>query len=413
MLRRMSQLSALGIESRAWTPSELNRHVRQLLESDYRLTDLWLSGEITNLSSPASGHLYFTLRDAEAAVRCVMWRSEAAQLARLPRDGEALEVHGQVSVYEAGGQYQLYADLIRFAGEGELFREFLKLKERLESEGLFLPERKRPLPAWPRRIGVVTSPAAAALRDVVNVLRRRFPLAEVVLAPAVVQGESAPEEIEAALQAINQFADPDVVLLVRGGGSMEDLWAFNSERVVRAVAESASPVVTGVGHETDLILADFAADLRAPTPSAAAEVVTPNQVDLANGLRELGTELARIWNERQRSLRAELLRHQAALELASPRARVDSARQRIDELRYRSAAAMRHTLALRKTSLGGLLQTLAAVGPETVLARGYAIVRRSQDGVVVRSVAQVTGGDEIEIRVGDGSFDAQVGGNGS
>lgn len=413
MLRRMSQLSALGFQSRVWTPSELNRHVRQLLESDYRLTDLWLTGEITNLSNPASGHLYFTLRDAEAAVRCVMWRSEVAQLARLPRDGEALEVHGQISVYEAGGQYQLYADLIRFAGEGELFREFLELKERLESEGLFLPERKRPLPAWPRRIGVVTSPAAAALRDVVNVLRRRYPLAEVVLAPAVVQGENAPQEIEAALQAINQYAEPDVVLLVRGGGSMEDLWAYNTERVVRAVAESASPVVTGVGHETDLILADFAADLRAPTPSAAAEVVSPNQAELANELRELRVELARIWVERRRSLRAELLRYQAALELASPRARVDSARQRVDELRHRSAAAMRHRLALRKTSLGGLLQTLSAVGPETVLARGYAIVRRSHDGALVRSVAQVRAGDEIEIRVGDGSFDAQVGGNGS
>ncbi|MEK6588322.1 MAG: exodeoxyribonuclease VII large subunit, partial [Chloroflexota bacterium] len=181
----MSQLSILGLQT-TWSPSELNRHVRQLIESDYRLGDLWVAGEVSNLSHPASGHLYFSLRDAEAAVRCVMWRPEVARLPRMPKDGDAVETHGRLSVYEAGGQYQLYADLIRFAGEGELYREFLRLKVKLEAEGLFDPARKRPLPTWPRRIGLVTSPTGAALRDVLNVLRRRYPLLEVVLSPTPV-----------------------------------------------------------------------------------------------------------------------------------------------------------------------------------------------------------------------------------
>jgi exodeoxyribonuclease VII large subunit len=410
MLRRMSQLEALGLKRSVWSPTELNRHLRQLLEGDYRMADLWVAGEVTNLSSPASGHLYFTLRDSEAAVRCVIWRPDVSRLPRLPSDGEALEAHGHISVYEAGGQYQLYADSIHFAGEGELFKQFLKLKQRLESEGLFDAERKRPLPEWPRRIGLVTSPTGAALRDVVNVLRRRYPLAEVILAPAVVQGEAAPEAIEAAMIAVNHHSSPDVVLLVRGGGSMEDLWAFNSEQVVRAVVESAAPVVTGVGHETDVILADYAADLRAPTPSAAAEVVTPDQEDLRAALHELSVELARIWDERRRSLQSELLSRRASLALASPRARVDGARQRVDELLLRATAAMRHTLALRKSAIGGLIQTLSAVGPETVLSRGYAIIRRTDDRTLVRSVRQVAEGDGIELRVQDGSFDARVDG---
>lgn len=408
MLRGVSQLSALGLESRIWSPSALNRHVRQLIESDYRLGDLWVSGEASNLSHPASGHLYFSLRDASAAVRCVMWRSEVAGLERIPQEGQSLEVHGHVSVYEAGGQYQLYADQIRAAGEGELFREYLRLKQQLEAEGLFDPERKRSLPRWPKRIGIVTSPTGAALRDVLNVLRRRYPLIELILAPSPVQGEAAPPQIAAALEALNAYSRPDLILLVRGGGSMEDLWAFNMEQVVRAVANSSAPVVTGIGHETDVLLADFAADLRAPTPSAAAELATPHRAELAITVDELRRRLGRIWAATRRQLRFELGTLRSALALLSPRAQVAGARQRLDELRFRGAAGLRHALALRKAAVGGLAQTLAAVGPETVLARGYAVVRRAQDQAVVRSVEQVQSDDRLRVRVSDGSFAARV-----
>ena len=244
----------------SWSVTDLTRHLRELLVSDDLLTDLWVIGEVSNVSRPSSGHVYFTLKDASASLRCVMWRNTALRQALLPRDGEAVEVHGAIDVYEAGGVYQLYADAIRPAGEGALFQEFLRLKARLEAEGLFDPGRKRPLPGLPQCIGVITSPTGAALRDILNTLRRRYPIAKVILVPTPVQGTEAPPGIVSALQEINRLAHPDVIILARGGGSIEDLWAFNDERVARAIGASAAPVVTGVGHETDFTIADFAAD---------------------------------------------------------------------------------------------------------------------------------------------------------
>ncbi len=407
MLRDMSQLSILGFQSTIWSPIELNRHVRGLIESDYRMGDLWLAGEVTNLSQPASGHLYFTIRDAEAAVRCVMWKQDAASLLRLPKDGEAIETHGKVSVYEASGQYQLYVDEVRYSGEGELYQQYLLLKERLEAEGLFAEQRKRPLPEWPRRIGIVTSSSGAALRDVLNVLRRRYPLVEAIVSPTPVQGEAAPDRIVEAMQALDD-TEPDVVLLVRGGGSVEDLWAFNDERVVRAVVASKAPVVTGIGHETDVLLSDFAADVRAPTPSAAAEIATPDLDELIIEVREMQMGLARAWAEYQLRLRTAVQVQRTALELVSPQARVDNARQRVDEYLHRATSAIRHKIALQSAAVAGLIQTLQAVGPDTVLARGYAVVRNSADGSVVRSVNQVSAGDELQVRVSDGEFGAQA-----
>ena len=407
MLRDMSQLSILGFQSTVWSPIELNRHVRGLIESDYRMGDLWLAGEVTNLSQPASGHLYFTIRDAEAAVRCVIWKQDAASLLRLPEDGEAIETHGKVSVYEAGGQYQLYVDEVRYSGEGELYQRYLLLKEHLEAEGLFAENRKRPLPKWPRRIGIVTSSSGAALRDVLNVLRRRYPLVEAIVSPTPVQGEAAPERIVEAMQALDD-TEPDVVLLVRGGGSVEDLWAFNDERVVRAVVASKAPVVTGIGHETDVLLSDFAADLRAPTPSAAAEIATPDSDELTIEVHEMQMGLARAWAEYQLRLRTALQVQRSALELVSPQAKVDNARQRVDEYLHRATSAIRHEIALQSAAVAGLIQTLQAVGPDTVLARGYAVVRNSADGSVVRSVSQVSAGDELQVRVSDGEFGARA-----
>ena len=408
MLRIMSQLSFLRLEPTIWTVADLNRYLRQMMESDYRLQDLWVAGEISNLSRPASGHVYFTLKDAQASLRCVAWRPDAGRLRQAIEDGLAVEAHGHISVYETGGQYQLYVDDLRRAGEGLLYQEFLRLKAQLESEGLFAPERKRPLPEWPKRIGVVTSPTGAALRDVLNVLRRRFPVAEVVLSPTIVQGEKAPAGIIQALGALNQHSKPDVILLVRGGGSIEDLWAFNDEIVARAVAASQAPVVSGIGHETDFTITDFAADVRAATPSAAAEIATPDGTQLARRVEQQRLALVR-------SLRDPLDRSRLALDArrtdllhVSPRTMILNARQRLDDLLRRAQAASSHDLALRRETLLGLSQTLRAVGPASVLARGYAVVQRSDDGSVVRELSQVSHGDALDIRVSDGDFGVEV-----
>jgi exodeoxyribonuclease VII large subunit len=389
-----------------WTVTELNQHVRQVLESDYRLKDVWVSGEVSNLSQPSSGHLYFTLKDESGSLRCVMWRPDVSRLLLIPNDGEAVEVHGRISVYEAGGQYQLYADRIRPAGEGVLFREFLRLRDTLEAEGLFAAERKRELPEKPQRIGVVTSPSAAAFRDVIHVLRRRFPMVEVVLSPTPVQGEDAPPKIVTALQALNDYSKPDVILMVRGGGSLEDLKAFNDEAVVRAVASSAAPVVSGIGHETDLILIDFAADVRAPTPSAAAEIVTPDRHELLMDVHELGDRLIKNFKDLVLELRWHLMDRNTALARISPHAKVLNAQQQVDDLSQRAIVAMRYQVSLRKTALGGLTQTLRVIDPSSVLDRGFALVSKQEDGSIVRSVGQVGEGDLLQVKVSDGHFGA-------
>src|SRR5512138_2164407 len=243
-----------------WTVSKLTFYIRKRLEEDEILQDVWVQGEISNLSRPASGHIYFTLKDSNAALKCVMWKTSAARLGMSLQDGMEVEVHGRIGVYEISGQYQLYADQIRPVGEGALYQEFMRLKAMLEAEGLFAPERKRPIPMFPRTIGIITSATGAALRDMLNTLRRRLPLAQVLLAPSPVQGTEAPPALVKAIQSLI-LQSPDVIILARGGGSIEDLWAFNDERVVRAVANSQVPVICGVGHETDFTLSDFAADL--------------------------------------------------------------------------------------------------------------------------------------------------------
>lgn len=324
------------------------------------------------------------------------------------QDGMAVAVHGKVGVYEVGGQYQLYADLIRPAGEGALYQEFLRLKALLEQEGLFAVERKRPIPDFCTRVGIVTSATGAALRDILDTLGRRLPMLEVILAPSPVQGDQAPLALVEAISALNRLeVKPDVILLARGGGSIEDLWAFNDERVVRAVAASTIPVICGVGHETDFTLADFAADLRAPTPTAAAELATQVTVSsLQESLRALELHLADLMLDLFADRRDGLFTVSTNLRFHSPIRRIQSERQRLDDMARRSGAAAAHYLALEASALDGLQKRLDALNPTQVLARGYAVVRRRSDGFIVSKVSHAR--DGLLVRVSDGEFEAEV-----
>jgi exodeoxyribonuclease VII large subunit len=401
----MSQLPLFQPSS--WSVTNITRYLRDLLESDHNLQDLWVQGEVSNFSRPSSGHLYFTIKDNNASLRCVMWRNAAVRQTFIPSDGDAVEVHGSISVYEVAGQYQLYADAIRPTGEGLLYQEFLRLKARLEAEGLFDSARKRPIPKWPRQIGIVTSPTGAALRDMLNTLHRRYPLVEVILAPTPVQGDEAPSGIVGAIQALNEFIHPDVILVARGGGSIEDLWAFNDERVARVIAASAAPIITGVGHETDFTIADFAADVRAPTPTAAAELATPNRDDLLAVLSDLTRRISRTTLAALSTRRWELSDVHNRLQLRSPQARLRTDRQRLDELSHRAEVALRYGLQLQRTRLSGFDQQLASLNPLAVLGRGFAVIVQP-DGKVIRSVTQVQPGDPLTARVSDGQFGVQV-----
>jgi len=407
------QLSLFGGSSfsEPYTVSQLTGRIRRLFENDPEMGSVWVEGEISNFSRASSGHCYFTLKDSGAQIRCVMWRSAANRQSYLPAAGDMVLSHGKVGVYEDRGVYQLYVDKIQPSGVGNLYLEFERLKKQLEAEGLFDPERKRPLPRFPRCIGVVTSPVAAALRDVVNVLRRRYPLATVLLSPTQVQGDAAPPQIVAALEAINEGEGEeavDVVIVTRGGGSMEDLWAFNDERVARAVAASRAPVICGVGHETDFSLADFAADVRAPTPSAAAELVAPDHADLRAQVAGLTQALETLLQGAVDERRWQLAEQARALKHLSPEIQLAQARQRVDDLQGRAESALQHSLILRREQLGGLTGRLASVSPLGTLERGYAIVRHQETGAIVRSVEQVRSGDALDVRVADGEFEAEA-----
>jgi exodeoxyribonuclease VII large subunit len=394
-------------QSLMWTVTDLTRYLRELLEGDELLQEIWVQGEVSNFSRPSSGHLYFTLKDSSASLRCVMWRSAAARQAYLPREGDAVRVHGSLSIYEVAGQYQLYADLIQPTGEGVLYQEFLQLKEKLEAEGLFDPERKRPIPARPSRIGIVTSPTGAALRDMLRTLQRRYPLAEVILAPTAVQGVDAPQGIIDALEVLNHKYLPDVILLARGGGSIEDLWAFNDENVARAIAASAAPVITGVGHETDFTIADFVSDLRAPTPTAAAELAAPNRQDMLAFIQDILQHLERTIREIVMIKRRESDSLAGRLRLKSPGGRISSDRQRLDDQVHRLSVSLVHSLELQHSKISSLSQRLHSLSPASVLERGYAAVSHL-DGQLVRSKTQVSAGDRLHVRVSDGGFQVEV-----
>lgn len=390
------------------TISAVTRHIKALLDADDGLSDLWVEGEVSNFTRASSGHCYFTLKDSEAELRCVMWRGQVAQQSWLPRQGDWIEAHGYVSVYERGGAYQFYADVWREGGVGARWQELLALRARLEAEGLFAPERKRPLPAWPRRIGVVTSPSGAALRDIINVLSARYPLVELVLSPSLVQGTEAPESLVRALSRLKAEPDLDLVIVARGGGSIEDLWAFNDERVVRAVAACPVPVIAGVGHETDYTLTDLVADYRAPTPSAAAAAAVPDGGELRGQIAGAMARLAQIMSDRLERGRAALQGQERLLRLHDPRRRLAEYRQRVDDLARRLRAATEHGLTLRRGRLERCLASLQALNPRRVLARGYAIVQDRASGRYVGAISELAPLQRVVIHLRDGRAEADV-----
>lgn len=433
------------------TPSTLNRRVRDLLEGALPL--VWLEGELSNVARPPSGHLYFTLKDSHAQVRCAMFRPKSTWLRFVPTNGMQVLARARVGLYEPRGEYQLIIDHVEEAGEGALRREFERLKSRLDGEGLFAASRKRALPPLPRRIGVLTSPSGAAIRDVLDVLARRFPLVEVDILPVPVQGSAAPAAIVAMLHEAARAQRHDVLLLTRGGGSLEDLWAFNDEAVVRAVAASPLPVVAAIGHEVDITLAELAADLRAATPSAAAELLVPDRTALQRLLerdrqriasvmarllqsrnQQLDQWLARIQAQRPdarllrggeqlRSLAARLHRLQtqqqrqrllridtlgARLRQQDPATLMHAHRKRLDGLSRRLHACTARRLEQHAQALAQLARGLNAISPLATLQRGYAIVRRTDSGAIVRSVGQVSGDDALRVVLADGEFDVLV-----
>lgn len=387
------------------SPSQLNTLARGLLEDAFPL--VWVEGELSGVARPSSGHLYFCLKDARAQVRCAMFKPKSSWLKFAPREGLKVLARGRLTLYEARGEYQLVLDHMEEAGEGALRRAFEELKARLLAEGLFDEARKRPLPAYLRRLAVITSPTGAAVRDVLSVLGRRFALLEVEVLPVQVQGTTAAAQITAMLQRAAASGRYDVILLARGGGSLEDLWAFNDELLARAIAASAVPVVSAIGHETDFSLSDFAADLRAPTPSAAAELLVPHADDLRRRLRALSqrVQATRIQRLRQAAQRAD----RAALRLQAlrPQARLKLLAQRQAEALWRLRAAWQRRQEREASRLRELARSLSATSPLATVARGYAILQH-RDGRVVRATGDAAAGDELQARVGDGTLDLRV-----
>lgn len=450
-LRAMPDLlTPLQAERDVYTPSRLNNEARILLERGF--SALWIEGEISNLSRPSSGHWYFSIKDDSAQLRCAMFRQRNLLARFSPRDGQLVLLRGRVSLYEARGDYQFLVDHIEEAGEGALRRKFELLKTKLAAEGLFATERKKPLPSMPRRIGVISSPTGAAIRDVLHILKRRFCAVPVLLYPVAVQGASAAPQIAAAIQRASARAECDVLILARGGGSLEDLWAFNEEIVARAIAASSIPIISGVGHEVDFTIADFVADRRAPTPSGAAEIAVPDSSEwlrrLALHSRHLASAFRRSLNTRaskldvlerrlsqkhpgielrQRSQRLDELeqrlarsmhhqvRHRRALvgqltahlRHASPAVRLASVKGRLHVARAALGSSLQRRLQLLHTQLRIAAGTLDAISPLATLQRGYAIVSDAK-GHVVTDAARVPVGSEIEARVSSGRLRARV-----
>ena len=388
-----------------YTVTQVSRYLRDVLDADANLADIYVTGEVSNLSRSGAGHSYFSLKDAESQLRGVMFRNGGIGAEHL-QNGASVTVHGRVAFYTARGEVQIYADQVQPEGVGVLHMAFLRLKAKLEEEGLFDPSRKRPIPAMPRRVAAVTSRTGSVRHDIETVIRRRFPLVELVMAHTPVQGAEAAPGVVAALRAVNTLDGVDVVILARGGGSLEDLWAFNEESVARAIHASRVPVVSAIGHETDTTIADLTADLRAPTPSAAAELCVPDRRDLEQRLADARVALAGGLTRLLDSNRDAVGQLALAVQRGAPD--IASRRQRLDELSRAAFAAASREAALMRERLRSRRLQLASLHPANTLDRGYALVERERDGKVVSQTGQVSDGDAVVARVSDGSFRAVV-----
>jgi len=384
------RVNAYGLEIEVYSVSQITDRVARLLQADAVLADVWVSGEISNFTHHSSGHMYMTLKDDASRLRAVMFQGANRGLRFRPESGMRVFAHGYVGVYRSGGEYQLYIDFMEPAGLGGLFLAFQQLKARLEAEGLFDPALKRSLPRFPKRIAVATSPTGAAIRDIITVARRRWPAVNIVIIPTLVQGDGAPASIASSIEQANALAEAggddgvDVLIVGRGGGSAEELWAFNDETVARAIRSSRIPVVSAVGHETDFTIADFAADVRAATPSAAAELVVP---DIVVYLRQVEVARARL--------------------ARSVRRLIDQRRQRVDELRRWLVQKTQMKLRASRERVQRVVGVLSALDPQAVLGRGYAICR-GPDGAILKDSQSVRTGDAVSVRLGRGAIGCEV-----
>ena len=390
-----------------YTVSQLNQYIKTLLERDRELTALYVQGEISNYKAHSSGHHYFSLKDRESTIRCVMFRREAASLRFRPENGMKVMAFGRVSAFPRDGQYQLYCTALTPDGVGDLHVAFEQLKEKLYREGLFDPAHKKPLPPYPRRIALVTSPVGAAVRDMIRILGARWPMAEIFVMPVRVQGAEAAGEISAALQWANCHQVADLIITGRGGGSMEDLWAFNEEIVARAIYHSRIPVISAVGHEPDVTIADFVADQRAATPSNAAELAVPDQNEEGARLAQLRARMVQTMGRRLERAGKELERASRCRALQDPMNYVDDKRMVLDYQRDKLAAGLTAAMGREREGFARLAAKLDALSPLKVLGRGYAIPQK-EDGGVVRSVTDVASGDSLRLRMADGEIPCKV-----
>jgi exodeoxyribonuclease VII large subunit len=434
-----------------YTVSDLNRCIKQVLEREQHLQDVWVRGEVSNFTHHTSGHMYLTLKDSQSRIKVVMFASYNRFLRFLPKDGTKVIVRGSISAYERDGVYQLYAREMQPDGLGSLYLAFEQLKAKLAAEGLFAQERKRPLPRFPKRVGVVTSPTGAAIRDICTTIRRRYPQAEIVLSPAIVQGAEAPASIVAAIHIINQQPDIDVLIVGRGGGSIEELWAFNDEQVARAIAASRIPVISAVGHETDVTIADFVADVRAATPTAAAELAVPHYLEWVERVKQLDARMHRALRGQMASERKRLETLMQSYAMRRPKRRVEEAQQRLDDVQSRMRQAMKQLVSRRteryelvaaqlkrfrpteavaerrravsahrsrldelvrqrvnevRMAFAARIGQLDALSPLKVMQRGFSLVYAN--GRLIKSVDQFAPGDTLMVRLSDGSAQARV-----
>ena len=393
-------------ERQTLSVTQLNEYLKMVLDGDRVLSNVYVRGEISNFKLYSSGHAYFTLKDDAGQLKSVMFRSYCSRLIFKPEDGMRVIAHGRVSVYESSGQYQLYVDDMQPDGAGSLAMRFEQLKRKLAAEGLFDESRKRPLPPMPRRIGVITSPSGAAVHDIINVLGRRFPAAQMILYPSEVQGAQAPAQLISGVEFFSMTGLVDVIILGRGGGSAEDLWAFNDENLARAVASCAIPVISAVGHESDFTICDFVADRRAPTPSAAAEIAVPDMSEILRGFASLKTGLQTSMQKRITQEKRFLEQLTASRMFSRPDQMLDGFRIRLDECEANLNRTVNQALLQKRQNTAALAGKLQALNPLSILSRGYATV--SKDGVALTSVKQIHDNDTLDIRMADGSIRATV-----